>query len=345
MAQQDTDPGTQDSATLEREVNRERERVAETIDALQRKVSPGNMLDQVVKVVSENGGDLGRNLGRSLRDNPLPALLTGVGLVWLMAGSGTSARRDYRDEADWYRGNGTRSRPYGSTEREYGSVVSPVYGSGGADTDEPGLAERASDAAGAARDTAAEWASSAGEALSQAGDAVRGAGRGVRHGAERTARGAWDAGHGVGRGLGRAGHAAGSRIGGWSDEAGDMLGDLMRDQPLLLGALALAVGAAFGGALPSSEAEDRLLGSHSDRVKKGLRDLAEEEGEKAMATARAVADEAADIAQETLGDVNRHLPEASDMKERVADRVAEASERLRDAGSAEAERRGVGDPR
>ena len=42
-------------------------------------------------------GEVSRNLGRSLRDNPLAALLTGVGLAWLMAGSG----RPRDDAEDW----------------------------------------------------------------------------------------------------------------------------------------------------------------------------------------------------------------------------------------------------
>ena len=53
----------------------------------------GNIVDQLVKAVGENGGEVSRNLGRSLRDNPIAALLTGVGLAWLMAGSsGTSGK-------------------------------------------------------------------------------------------------------------------------------------------------------------------------------------------------------------------------------------------------------------
>ena len=61
----------------------------------------GNIVDQLVKAVGENGGEVSRNLGRSLRDNPLAALLTGVGLAWLMAGSGRPAERDRWEEDRW----------------------------------------------------------------------------------------------------------------------------------------------------------------------------------------------------------------------------------------------------
>ena len=97
MAEFSTNPGDRSVTELEREVDRERERVSATIDELQARASVGSLVDQLVKAVGENGGEVSRNLGRSLRDNPLAALLTGVGLAWLMAGSGRP-----RDEArDW----------------------------------------------------------------------------------------------------------------------------------------------------------------------------------------------------------------------------------------------------
>ena len=97
MAEFSTNPGDRSVTELEREVDRERERVSATIDELQSRASVGSLVDQVVKAVGENGGEVSRNLGRSLRDNPLAALLTGVGLAWLMAGSGRP-----RDEGrDW----------------------------------------------------------------------------------------------------------------------------------------------------------------------------------------------------------------------------------------------------
>ena len=97
MAEFNTNPGDRSVTELEREVDRERERVSATIDELQARASVGSLVDQLVKAVGDNGGEVSRNLGRSLRDNPLAALWTGVGLAWLMAGSGKP-----RDEGrDW----------------------------------------------------------------------------------------------------------------------------------------------------------------------------------------------------------------------------------------------------
>ena len=106
MAEFRTDPGDRSVSELEREVDHERERVSATIDELQSRASMGNIVDQLVKAVGENGGEVSRNLGRSLRDNPLAALLTGVGLAWLMAGSGGGSGKpaDWDAEDPRYRG-------------------------------------------------------------------------------------------------------------------------------------------------------------------------------------------------------------------------------------------------
>ena len=80
----------------------------------------------------DNGGDLGRNLGRAVRDNPLPALLTGVGLAWLMAGTGRPAdrweddRRSFRDYDGRSRSGRRRLRTTSTTARACAST----YGAG-----------------------------------------------------------------------------------------------------------------------------------------------------------------------------------------------------------------------
>ncbi len=106
MAEFNTNPGDRSVSELERDVDSERERVSATIDELQARASMGNIVDQVVKAVGENGGEVSRNLGRSLRDNPIAALLTGVGVAWLMAGSNGSASKgsDWNSDDPRYRG-------------------------------------------------------------------------------------------------------------------------------------------------------------------------------------------------------------------------------------------------
>ena len=97
-----------DTGEIEGELDDTRSRLDNTIGALQQKLAPGTMVDQAVEYFSEGGGmELGRNLGRSVRDNPVPVALIGVGLGWLMlanarqtdgGGQGWRERRWMRDD-------------------------------------------------------------------------------------------------------------------------------------------------------------------------------------------------------------------------------------------------------
>jgi hypothetical protein len=345
MAATRTDPGNRSVAELEREVDQERAQLSATIDALQGKASLGNIVDEVMKVVRENGGDMGRNLGRTVRDNPLPALLAGVGLAWLMMGSGRPPERwDDEDERVYRRGHRDRTIPVG--DRNAGSALldageemagthdaGTVYNADALGDDEtgPGLRERATEtmaevgarASGAMSDMgarASDMAHAAGERISEAGHAVRHAGGAARHGLSRVRRRAVHAGSGARHGL-------------------DVL---IEEQPLVLGALALAVGAAIGGALPSSRTEDRMFGARSDRAKETLRQVAGEEGRKLKATADAVVAEASAIVDETSAEVAEALPRRETIAEAAAGRVEDAATRLRDAAAEEAERQNLG---
>lgn len=355
MAEFSTNPGDRSASELEREVNEERARLSETIDALQEKASVGNIVDQVMRAIGDNGGQVSRNLGRSLRDNPLPALLTGVGLVWLMAGSGrpASSRRDWEDfddedlygdeetyAGDYYRGDeagayagSTPSSDYQARPTGYGTLSADTTGLGDTGDEEDragmleraseagaGLRERASEAGAGLRERASEFRHGAQDRLSSAGGAVRGASEAARRRAAQTRRRMMRAGH----------------------DAREGLDSLIEEQPLVLGALALAVGAALGGALPRSRTEDRMFGAQSDRAKRSVRTMAEEEGRKVRATAGAVAAEAQHIADEAAGEVRERMPGGRDMVEQAEARLGDAAARLREAGEKEAERQNLG---
>ena len=86
------------------------------------------------------------------------------------------------------------------------------------------------------------------------------------------------------------------------------LDTLIEDQPLVAGAIAMALGAAVGGALPRSRVEDRMFGEQSDRAMETVRTLAKDQGAKVQATASAVVDEALNIAGEASAELGAKLP-------------------------------------
>lgn len=86
-----------DPARLEREIDRTRASLGRTVDALERRLSPGELLDQALGLAREHGGQFATNLGRSVRNNPMPVILTGVGLAWMMASSNEPRAAEYED--------------------------------------------------------------------------------------------------------------------------------------------------------------------------------------------------------------------------------------------------------
>src|SRR3546814_9150854 len=60
----------------------------ETLDALQRKLSPGQLMDQALDYLRNGPGGFASNLGSRVRDNPIPVALTAVALGWLMMAGG-----------------------------------------------------------------------------------------------------------------------------------------------------------------------------------------------------------------------------------------------------------------
>jgi len=77
-------------AGIERDLAQTRSRLDATIDALERRLSPGTVVDQAIASVKETGGgELGRSLMLAVRDHPIPVVLIGIGIAWLML----SARR------------------------------------------------------------------------------------------------------------------------------------------------------------------------------------------------------------------------------------------------------------
>ena len=76
---------------LERDVAEERARVDATLDEVQRRLTPGQLIDEVLHHGRGAGNDFVANLGRTLAANPIPAALVGVGLMWLLLAPKTTA--------------------------------------------------------------------------------------------------------------------------------------------------------------------------------------------------------------------------------------------------------------
>ncbi len=98
--------------------------------------------------------------------------------------------------------------------------------------------------------------------------------------------------------------------------------DLMRRQPLMLGALGLAVGAGVAASLRTTEAEVDLVGQAAAKAKERARELAAAAARRANDVSTAIAEEAS--AQKLTPDgIRQAAGEASRRVETVIDRSAE----------------------
>jgi hypothetical protein len=66
---------------------------------------------------------------------------------------------------------------------------------------------------------------------------------------------------------------------------------MLDEQPFVVGGLGLALGAALGAMLPSTEAENRLFGEASSRITTKAKNVASEQYDRVKETLQDVADE------------------------------------------------------
>ena len=287
-----TDPGSKSAAEIEREVQQSRTEVEQTLDAIQARLSPGQLLDQAVGYFREGrGGEFARNLGDSVTQNPIPLALVGVGLAWMMLGGQRFARNgdrlgsaysdDWDDDPDaieeHYVGMAEGSMAYLHTGADL-----PASGSFG--DDRGGFGEDLRDRGQAAKDKLGEFGDQARSAATRAREGVAQAGATI---ADRAHEARERVAHAGARMADRA-HDARARARHYGSRARQGVLRTLDEQPLVLGAIGLAIGAALGAALPPTEAEDRLMGDARDDALRRATKAGRAQAEKARDAAGAV---------------------------------------------------------
>lgn len=148
----DTDPGSRSAAEIERDVQQSRADIEHTLDAIQERLSPGQMVDQALGYFRGGRGvDFARNLGDSIAANPIPITLMGVGLAWMMISGQRSARDGDRGEpAYWDDDLDPVEEHYAGFSEEDMSYLGPEADAGG------GFGEGLTEAGSTAKDRIGE---------------------------------------------------------------------------------------------------------------------------------------------------------------------------------------------
>ncbi|MDG3042788.1 DUF3618 domain-containing protein [Roseicyclus marinus] len=336
---------------IERDIVTERAEMRDTFRDLQKKFSVETILNDITDMARDQGGELGRRVSQTVGRNPAAIAVIGMGLAWLFLGKDRSeGQRDEQHRSpqssrrkadhDWSNGgHATESDPswYGKTDALPDSdAQSLARGRVGRSADRgdtsDGILGRVRDAAETAgdgmSDAAGNWRDKtldltarlshgledlSGEAKSRV-VAARRAAHEVRVSSEAMMH----------KGMRRA-------------------STLFEDQPLVVGALAVAAGAAVGAMLPHTRVEDNTMGESRDRLFDEAEAVFREERDKAMAAAREVGKTVASEVRDDLDDFSEAigdlLPEDKTAGDVIADHASDAAGRVWNSATGTADKR------
>lgn len=318
-----------DSATLEQEVEQQRQRIEDRIGEIRERLSPGQLVDELMSYTKDGGKHFAANLGETVSNNPLPAALLGVSLVWLMTGQGNKhnhashghgQRHDYSqydddlpyasstggirrvshasdDAGNWYSHfEDNAGKRYKAPSNEHGHRIGHFVDDAGKKfggfIDEAGhRVKDFRDEAGNKLDDAFGWASHAWQKVQQkVGDSLSGIGGHAQH---------------MGSDFGRQAQQFGNEAQQQMDRLNRTIMNTFESQPLVAGALAFAAGAALGAALPHTRQEDQLLGEAADTVKSKAAEIASDVYEEGKEVAGSLYEKGKESVSEVYDDLRQ----------------------------------------
>ena len=302
-------------AQLEREAARNRAALMGTVDALQNRISPSAIKQDVQEYVRERKDGMLRNLERRARDNPLqtaviaagvayplwriitsipaPLLLIGVGLA-LTRRSGHSAPSSdgsFVGEARQYVGEAT------DTLKQKFEDVSETVQRGVRQTMQSArqTADQVSDRLSSLKTDTAQSAdgltSKLGDKFSQTADAARSMSSDAMAAASNMVSSGYRSGAGAAARAGEQMVQAGQRT-------QETFVDTVQRHPMVVAAVGLAIGAAIAAAFPATRQEGQLFGEAGSGLKNKARELASEGVEAVKGAAREVYEDTLQHAKE-----------------------------------------------
>lgn len=269
-----TDEIADDPEQIRGQIEETRNEMSETIHALEEKLSLSNISEQVTEQITEKASELyetakdtvydatikkaekfmkkagkeisNSSLFKTAQENPIPLILIGAGIGWLVyesSNSKKSAERDYSDGGSYNYGNSGRrsgASTLNSAQKKIGGAVGDAY-------------ENVTDAAGNAYDSAGDLA-----------------------------------------------QQSYNKVGEYGSQAIDQYNRQIEENPLAVGAVALAIGAAVGFSIPSTRYEGELMGETKQNLVQKVQDTAGDLIDKAKDVAKNVASEAGQTISEEI---------------------------------------------
>ncbi|RYD84290.1 MAG: DUF3618 domain-containing protein [Verrucomicrobiaceae bacterium] len=272
-----------------------------------------------------------RGLSHQIQENPIPSLLIGAGIAWMLFDHDEDEREYVELSGRRYRVSPAEpSGPLGSTVAtpatayEYEEVEYEDVDHG------PGVTDRAKEKLHQGKEAVAGAAESAKEKLSDLGDS---ASQAVHRAADRFRGGARST---YSRGRSGSRQVAHHMKSGYQTGA-ERFEDAVDEHPLAVGIGFAALGALMGLLLPHTRREDELLGERSDE----LLHTAKEKGMETFERGKAVVER---VAEATLDEAQKQglTPGAAgDKLSSLASKAGEIARRAKDEAATAAEEQGL----
>lgn len=333
-----------DPEAIRLQIQRTRAQMGVTIDEIQRRLSPdyikdqatetlreaaSDKVDQITQTAEEKMNSWRTNAMNTIKDNPVPAALIGVGLGWLLLSERNKDDFDYEYEYDrTYYGNRPVGGRYGYTGEsrygwtgdrrsrydydEEGELMGMVDDAQDWVEDTAAMAQRKAErtantverkakaAANAVSDQASDVASSVRQSLNEATDTAQHYASDVADEAQHMAAEAR-------RQARQAAEQAQRELDFRMRQTKKTFWNTMEENPLAIGIAALAAGALVGLVIPGTRRENELMGETRDQLLEEASTTVQQTVRKAQTVAERTAQTAMDEAKRQAENQNLTL--------------------------------------
>ena len=281
---------------LEDQLDQDREHLRETLSALEDKMSPGRLLDEAMRHFNTGPKAFASDLAAQVQANPMPALLTGVGLAWLMMSQGKTTVPTPTTGSPQPTVDPSGLDDYGVWD-EHDRLQQAEWSCVRLDG-ETGEAHKARMDAARARALALnqdpeEDSSTFSSRVRSAADGIRSRSSALRDKVIKAAGSAAHTASGAASSTSNALHSGSASLRSGTGSAVQSAIQLHYENPVATAAVGVALGALFGAAFPVSSREEDVLGGVAD---KGLEIGSELSRKAADAVEQSLADQGAGAA-------------------------------------------------
>lgn len=374
-------------AQIEAEIEQTRAKMGEKIDRISERLSPDQLKMQAKETANEvltdtanaigdyfrsNRQEIGETVADTIKRNPIPAALIGVGLGWLVIdGLRSSDKEQYQDDYDYRRryidpyrvrpryeseawaARNVYSESYQDDDSQFDELTDQTRGAasrirqGTAETGQQ-IQEKAEQADRQIRRQAGQVVDEVGNIAEQVGSEAKNLGEQVSQVGDQIGGQAQQVSQQISRQVSEIGQQAnqltdeyGRKVQLQTRRAGRKVERSLEENPLAFSAVALGVGVAVGLLLPQTRAENRLMGETSDRLMESAQEVARDAAQRAQKVVEEVRPELEQTAERVVSDLRdtgqQTLENVQDVAQEAQGNLAQTMEKAQEKAKSEAE--------